>query len=101
VIPRLNNDLVDLLVAAADGKLDSIEMEIDPKSASTVVMVAGGYPGSYPKGAEVHGLDGNHSAMVFHAGTKMAGDKTVTSGGRVLGITGMGGKLGRSPEKDL
>ena len=99
VIPRLNTDLVDLLVAAADGKLDSIEMEIDPKSTSTVVMVAGGYPGSYPKGAEIHGLDGNHSAMVFHAGTKMAGDKTLTSGGRVLGITGMGENLEEALKK--
>ncbi len=99
VIPRLNTDLVDLLVAAADGKLDSIEMEIDPKSASTIVMVAGGYPGSYPKGAEVHGLDGNHSAMVFHAGTKIEGDITVTSGGRVLGITGMGENLEEALKK--
>jgi len=63
------------------------------------VMVAGGYPGAYPKGAEIHGLNRSHSAMVFHAGTKIAGNKTVTSGGRVLGITGMGGNLEEALKK--
>ena len=99
VIPRLNTDLVDLLVAAADGKLDSIKMETDPRFTSTIVMVVDGYPGSYPKGAEIHGLDCNHSAMVFHAGTNMDGNKIVTSGGRVLGVTGMGENLEEALEK--
>lgn len=91
VMPRIKSDLVDALSATADGKLSDIEFELDPRTASTVVMVAGGYPGSYRKGDEITGIE-NHKedSIVFHAGTKKAGDKIVTNGGRILAVTGLG-----------
>jgi len=90
VIPRIKSDLVDLLVATASGKLKSCEIEFSDEVASTVVMVAGGYPEAYEKGNEIAGLKKNQEALVFHAGTKLVEDKVVSNGGRVLAITGMG-----------
>jgi len=91
VLPRIKSDLVDALSATAEGNLADIEFELDPRTASTVVMVAGGYPGSYRRGDQIKGLE-NHSedSIIFHAGTKMAGEKIVTNGGRILAATGMG-----------
>ncbi len=91
VMPRIKSDLVDALSATAEGKLSGIEFELDPRTASTVVMVAGGYPGSYRKGDEITGLD-NHKedSIIFHAGTKSDGDKILTNGGRILAVTGLG-----------
>lgn len=91
VMPRIKSDLVDAMVATADGSLEDIEFKLDSRTASTVVMVAGGYPGSYPKGDEISGLEiQKEDSIVFHAGTKVDGDKVVTNGGRVLAVTGLG-----------
>jgi len=91
VMPRIKTDLVDLMVATADGNLDEIKLDIDDKTAATVVMVAGGYPESYEKGKVISGLDKEGAnSIVFHAGTKKLNDQVVSNGGRVLAVTGLG-----------
>jgi phosphoribosylamine--glycine ligase len=90
IMMRLKTDPVELMEAAIDGRLSSMEIDFDEQSALTVVMASAGYPGLYPKGKEISGLDGVKVAKVFHAGTAMNDGKTVTSGGRVLGITALG-----------
>src|SRR5690606_32283522 len=90
VIPRLKTDLVELFLALKEQKLDQIELDIDPRSATTVMLVSGGYPEDYEKGKEISGLDNIKDSIVFHAGTKFDNDKVVTNGGRVLAITSFG-----------
>lgn len=87
VLPRIETDLVELLLATADGHLDDIHLQIDPRSASTVILVSGGYPEAYEKGKQITGLDQVENSVVFHAGTKQMGDEVQTNGGRVLAIT--------------
>jgi phosphoribosylamine--glycine ligase len=89
-LPRLENDLVELLDASVNGTLDKIELEWKPESSVCVVMASGGYPGSYAKGKPIHGLDEAAKfpkTKVFHAGTALKDGKIVTNGGRVLGVT--------------
>ena len=89
-MPRLENDLVELLLACLEGTLGKIDMKWRPEPAVCVVMASAGYPGSYAKGKPISGLDDVArlpNTKVFHAGTARAGDKIVTSGGRVLGVT--------------
>lgn len=89
-LTRLKNDLVELLSASVDGTLDKVSLEWSPMASVCVVMASGGYPGSYPKGKPIHGLaDANTlpNTKVFHAGTARSGDRVVTNGGRVLGVT--------------
>ena len=90
VIPRIKSDLVELFQAVADGKLNEVSLEIDERSATTVMMVSGGYPEEYEKGKEISGLDKVEGSLVFHAGTKLENGKVVTNGGRVLAITSFG-----------
>jgi len=90
VLPRIKTDLVELLTAAANKKLRGFALELDSRSATTVVLVSGGYPEAYEKGKEIHGLDQIKDSLVFHAGTTMKGDQIVSSGGRVLAITSYG-----------
>jgi phosphoribosylamine--glycine ligase len=90
VLPRIKNDLVELFQAVADGTLHTIDLEIDSRSAVTVMTVSGGYPGSYEKGKEIIGIDRITDSLVFHAGTKEKDGKTVTNGGRVMAITSFG-----------
>lgn len=93
VVPRIQSDLLELLQAAALGKLDQQELRIDPRSAATVVLVSGGYPGSYEKGKRIEGLDTVESSLLFHGGTgRNADGGCVTSGGRVLAITSLSEK---------
>ncbi|MBU6401142.1 MAG: phosphoribosylamine--glycine ligase [Verrucomicrobia bacterium] len=89
-LPRLENDLVELLDASVRGELNKLELRWSPSVAVCVVMASGGYPGSYVKGKPIHGLEAVArlaNTKVFHAGTAQAGDQVVTSGGRVLGVT--------------
>lgn len=91
VLPLLKTDLVDLLEATIDGKLKEVPLEWDKKSCVCVVVASGGYPGSYQKGKEISGLDKvgeRNDVYVFHAGTKKDGNRFLTSGGRVMGVTG-------------
>lgn len=90
VIPRLKTDLVELFLALKEQKLDQIELDIDPRSATTVMLVSGGYPEDYEKGKEILGLENIKDSIVFHAGTKFDNNKVVTNGGRVLAITSFG-----------
>ncbi len=92
IMMRLQSNLADLCNAAIDGKLDQIEAQWDPRPALGVVLAAEGYPGSYPKGTAIEGLDSEFGAdaKVFHAGTAFKDDAVVTSGGRVLCVTAVG-----------
>lgn len=90
VIPRLKNDLVELFVAVANQNLNEVHFEIDSRSATTVMVVSGGYPEDYEKGKEISGLEQIHDSIVFHAGTKTENKKVVSNGGRVLAVTSYG-----------
>jgi len=94
VLPRIESDLLPFLIQTAQGTLDDTPLKIKNETATTVVMVSGGYPGSYEKGKEIAGLSAKQeNAIVFHAGTKIQQEKVVTSGGRVLAVTGLGNTL--------
>lgn len=97
LLMRLKTDLVDILDAAVDDRLDELDgIEWDPRPAVCVVMASEGYPGSYEKGKPIRGLaeaDALPDVKVFHAGTTMSGDEVVTSGGRVLGVTALGDSI--------
>ncbi|HQQ81541.1 MAG TPA: phosphoribosylamine--glycine ligase [Cyclobacteriaceae bacterium] len=90
VMTRIKSDLVELLLATAEGTLAGRSLEVDPAAATTVVMVSGGYPGDFTKGHLIQGLTTPTSALVFHAGTKSSDQGVLNDGGRVLAITGRG-----------
>ncbi len=90
VMLRIDSDLLSLMRAAAEGKLKGTRMDIDPRAAVTVMMVSGGYPGSYPKGKKITGIDSVKDSIVFHAGTRKDGDDILTSGGRVISVSSYG-----------
>ncbi len=87
VIPRIENDLVELFMACAHKQLENYSIKISPKNAATVVIVAGGYPGEYEKGKVISGLENVRDSYVFHAGTSLEGGLVKTNGGRVLAIS--------------
>ncbi len=95
VLPRLKSDLYDIFDAIIDERLDEIEIEWDNGAAVCVVLASGGYPQSYNTGYEISGLSDaeDMGATIFHAGTKKDGDKFLTAGGRVLGVTATGDDL--------
>ncbi len=90
VMPRIKTDLVELFQAVANQKLDEITLEIDSRSATTIMVVSGGYPEDYGKGYEISGLDKIEDSIVFHAGTKSENGKVLTNGGRVIAVTSYG-----------
>lgn len=90
VMPRLKSDLVSLFKAVATQTLDQVELEIDPRSATTIMVVSGGYPEDYEKGKAISGLEHVDGSIVFHAGTTLQKDQVVTNGGRVLAVTSYG-----------
>ena len=99
VIPRLKSDLVELFVAVGQGKLNEIELEIDERSATTIMLVSGGYPEDYEKGKIISGIENIKDALVFHAGTKTENGTIVTNGGRVLAITCFGNDYAEAIKK--
>ncbi|WP_439182804.1 phosphoribosylamine--glycine ligase [Carboxylicivirga taeanensis] len=90
VVPRIKSDLVELFEAVAAGELRKKTIEVDERSATTVMCVSGGYPGSYEKGKVISGLDAITEGLVFHAGTAQKDGEVVTAGGRVIALTAYG-----------
>tara|TARA_R110002153_G_scaffold66527_2_gene177701 strand:- start:2175 stop:3446 length:1272 start_codon:yes stop_codon:yes gene_type:complete len=90
VLPRIQNDMVELLKAVANQTLSNIDLKLDDRTATTVMTVSGGYPGSYEKGKEIKGIESIKDSLVFHAGTTLKDGKVVTNGGRVMAITSFG-----------
>jgi len=90
VMPRLQSDLVEIFRAMANQTLDQVAFEIDPRSATTIMVVSGGYPEDYEKGKVISGLENVEGSMVFHAGTMLKDDQVVTNGGRVIAVTSYG-----------
>ena len=89
VLPRIQNDIVEIFESLYNQTLQSHSILIDERSAVTVVVVSGGYPESYQKGYEITGIENVNDSIVFHAGARLDNDKIVTSGGRVLAITSL------------
>ncbi|MCL7488908.1 MAG: phosphoribosylamine--glycine ligase [Desulfobulbaceae bacterium] len=102
LLMRLRSDLVEVIEAAIEGRLDKIELDIDPRPTVCVVMSSQGYPGTYTTGKPVTGLAkaaGVDDVVVFHAGTAIKNRRTVTAGGRVLGVTAIGSDIGQAIDK--
>lgn len=89
VIPRIENDLAELFAAVSDGTLKDVEISISPKTAATVVLVSGGYPGNFENGKLITGIENIHESIVFQGGTKQEGETIKTNGGRVMAITSL------------
>ena len=90
VMPRIKSDLVELFQAVGNQTLNEVELEIDERSATTIMLVSGGYPEEYQKGKVISGIENVTDSIVFHAGTKIENEKVVSNGGRVLSITSYG-----------
>lgn len=102
VLPRLKTDLVDIFEATINGTLDQIDIQWKKDACACVILASGGYPGSYQKGMEIHGLDEHgqvEGATIYHAGTIKKGNKFYTNGGRVLGVTCAAGTLEEALQK--
>lgn len=102
VLPRLKTPLCDIVDAVIDEKLSDLDIQWSDEACACVVMASGGYPGSYPKGIEIKGLDSNgqvEGACVFHAGTALEDGVFKTAGGRVLGVTALGSDLKEALKK--
>ena len=89
VLPRIKNDLLEIFKTFKDKKFNSINLNIDERTAATVVLVSGGYPEKYQKNLQIHGLNDVKNSLVFHAGSKYENGNTYTNGGRVLAITSL------------
>jgi phosphoribosylamine--glycine ligase len=90
VIPRIQSDLVAIFQAVSEQKLNEVNLEIDPRTATTVMLVSGGYPEDYAKGMPISGLETVTDSLVFHAGTANKEGQVVSNGGRVLAVTSYG-----------
>ena len=102
VLPRLETDFAEIVKAVAEERLAELDIQWSQKASACVVMASGGYPGSYPKGLEIAGLDENGQAAgatVYHAGTKYEDGRFLTNGGRVLGVTALGATLEEALDK--
>lgn len=96
VLPRMKNDLIEVIEACIDGKLDEVDLQFEDNAAVCVVLASDGYPLSYEKGLPITGLEEfkkHEGYYCFHAGTRFEGDQIVTNGGRVLGVTAKGATL--------
>ena len=99
VIPRLKTDLVELFLAVANEKLDQISLEVDERSATTIMVVSGGYPEEFEKGKVISGLENITDSIVFHAGTKLENNQVLSNGGRVLTVTSYGANFEEAIKK--
>ena len=102
ILPRLKGDLLHLLIATIEGQLDDVSIEFDSRTAVTVILASRGYPGKYQTGKRIEGLEGAArlpEVRIFQAGTKRQNGKIVTSGGRVLAVTGLGGSTNEARKR--
>jgi phosphoribosylamine---glycine ligase len=101
ILPRMKSDLAELLEAVAKGELDGRNIEWDERECVSVVLASEGYPGEYQKGQEITGIVEamDTGAIIFHAGTKLKGDKVLTSGGRVMNVVGLGPNIKEAIDK--
>ncbi len=99
LLPRINSDILELFCAAAEGKLDSFKMEVNPETMATVMLVSGGYPGDYIKGFEITGINKISESIAFHAGTKLKDCKVLSNGGRVIALSSFGKGISEALEK--
>ncbi len=93
VLMRIQSDLLDLFEGVASGTLNEKELVIDPRTAVTVMVVAGGYPGSYDKGKMIRNLAAVEGSVVFHAGTRLEGETVLSNGGRVLAVSSLANSM--------
>ena len=98
VFPRIQSDILELFLSLETEQFPLLELKIDPRYASTIMLVSGGYPKAYEKNIPIAGLDDVNQSIVFHAGTKHLNNKIVTSGGRVLAITSFGDTINTATE---
>jgi phosphoribosylamine--glycine ligase len=102
ILMRLKSDLLEVMLAVCEGRLDEVTLRWDPRPSVCVVMASGGYPGEYAKGKVIEGLDAARKmkdVMVFHAGTAAKDGKIVTAGGRVLGVTAVGDTIAEAKKR--
>ena len=99
VLPRIKNDFMDLLISCSNQNLDKIDLKIDSNYYSNVVLASGGYPEEYKKGFEISGLNEVEHSTIFHAGTTLDKNKTVTSGGRVISVVSSGKTMNEALKK--
>ena len=93
VMPRIKSDILDMFEAVVAKKLSGYKIEVDPRTATAVMLVSGGYPEAYQNGKKIENLDAVKNSVVFHAGTKQDGSTIVTNGGRVLAVTSFGNSI--------
>ena len=101
VVPRIKSDLLNLLKGIGDGTFSEKDLEITDEVATTVMLVAGGYPEAYEKGKEITGIEEVEESIVFHAGTKNENGTISTNGGRVIALTSFGATIGDALEKSF
>ena len=101
IIPRVENDLVEILLATSQQRLNEVTIKTSPQVAVTVVAVSGGYPNDHETGKEIHGLNGStiDGTIIFHSGTRLENDRVLSSGGRVLAITSLGDNIREAVEQ--
>ena len=93
VFPRIKSDLVELFQSTVNHQLSTAEIEIDSRSAVTIILASGGYPEDFVKGKEISGIEEDENAIIFHCGTKLDDGKLLTNGGRVLAVTALAADL--------
>jgi len=101
ILPRINTDLVDLLMAAWNKNLNEIKLNVDSRTAATIMLVSGGYPGSFEKGKIVKGLDRVDGSLIYHAGTSIYDGSVITSGGRVMAVTSLASNMWKAIDQSL
>jgi phosphoribosylamine--glycine ligase len=101
VMLRIKSDIMDLFEGVATGTLAARKIEFDPRSAVCVMLVSGGYPGSYRKGLAISGIDSVDGSIVFHAGTTVKDGNVVTNGGRVIAVSSYGQSLAEALGKSM